>query len=243
MLLSKENFRKKIAIVLLMLYLTLDFSTLALRVQAKDLPQDVINRSNITSSENKDFVEGNALEISVFPDTTSFLTNIYPIDGNGNIFLPILGKVKVTTMNKNNFRNYLIENYMEYLKFPNIQVRPLIRVSVLGGVQRPGLYYVDPSLSFWHVLQIAGGTIDEDGIKKMKWERNKQAINDNLIPLLQSGQSLEQIGFKSGDQVWIPTPNKPTFWDKIGRFSTVVSLGLSVYTIYYFSQSGRRYSY
>ena len=92
---------------------------------------------------------------------------------------------------------------MQYFRIPNIQVQGLIRISVLGGFNTPGLFYVDPNESLWNVLRRAGGTIEGDDLVRMTWERDNEVIKQNLITLLESGKSLKQLGFKSGDQIWV----------------------------------------
>lgn len=243
MIMMNQALLRRLSIFVLVFYVVFDVGVFVGEVQAETPGQNSPQNIATPNYSRQDFVEGNAMEISVYPDTSSFLNNVYPIDGDGYVYLPILGKVKITQMDKSGLRDFLISKYTEFLKFPNIQVRPLIRASILGGVAKPGLYYVDPANSFWHIVQIAGGTIDEDGLKKMRWKRNNEDVSGNLIPILQSGKSLEQIGFRSGDQIWIPTPNKPGFLDKISKFSGIISVGVTIYTLYYFTRTGRRAYY
>jgi protein involved in polysaccharide export with SLBB domain len=184
------------------------------------------------------FRPGDAVQITVFPDTSNFLHNIFPIDGKGYIFLPIVGRVQISAMNETEFLNYLNQNYTQYLRGPNnIQARPMIRASLLGGFARPDLYYIDPNLSLWDLVKLGGGPLREDGLKEMRWERNRETVESNLIPLYQSSNSLSEIGFRSGDQIWTPTPDLPSFWDNF--VSYIVPLGtlaLTFYTVWYTTQ-------
>ncbi len=176
---------------------------------------------------------GDAIQILVYPDTSSFLHNVFRVDGEGNIFLPIVGKVRVTDMSEQEFIQFIKDNFSNYLKGPNLQVKHLIGVSLLGGFIRPGLYYVDQNLTLWQLLQMAGGTVHENGLKTMKWERNKKVINDDLVPYFQSGRSLQNLGMKSGDQIWTKTPGQPDIWQKSTQIVLpFVSVAVSVYTLY-----------
>lgn len=157
---------------------------------------------------NTGFVPGDGLRITVALDSTSFINGIYPIDGNGNIFLPVIGQYHVVSQNPQQFQDFLKKAYEQYLHYPEIQVTPLIRVGLLGGFNRSGMYYVEPHRSMWDLISMAGGTVHEKGLKKMHWERDRKVLNKNLIPYLESGKSLQSIGFKSGDQVWTPTNNR-----------------------------------
>ena len=158
----------------------------------------------LDSIPQEHFTAGDGLRIVVYPDSASFLNNIYPIDSDGNIFLPVAGKVKVTSMTVEQLIMFLQKNFQQYLRYPEIQVRPLIRVSMLGGFFRPGLYYVEPDRSIWDLVYLAGGTQNEDGLKELRWERDRRVVAGNLIPYIESGDAISAIGFRSGDQIWTP---------------------------------------
>jgi protein involved in polysaccharide export with SLBB domain len=156
---------------------------------------------------------GEAIRISAYPDTTSFVNGFYPVDGQGRVYLPIIGKMSISSMTENEFLDTLKKIYINYLRYPNLQIRHLIRVSLLGGFIRPGLYYIDPDFSLWDAVYISGGTTREDGLKRMRWERNRALVTEDIIPYYQSGQSLTSIGFKSGDQLWTPVEAKRKWWE------------------------------
>ena len=204
-------------------------------------PEPPQQRSNV-SITRQTFKAGDAVQISVYPDTSSFLHNVFPIDGDGYIFLPIVGKTRIINMTEQEFVAYINENFTQYLRTPVVQVRPLIRASLLGGFIRPNLYYVDPDQTLWDLIHRAGGTLNEDGLKKMKWSRDNKTIESNLIPYYQSSKSLSQIGFHSGDQIWTPSPSQRNFWDNVVRYVLpVATLGISIYTVYLTTQISARY--
>lgn len=175
------------------------------------------------------FTAGDGLRITVALDTASFLNGIYPIDANGNIYLPIIGRYHVVSQNPEDFQEFLRNAYEQYLHYPEIQVTPLIRVGLLGGFTRSGMYYVEPQSSMWDLISMAGGTVHEKGLKKMRWERNHKVLGKDMIPYLQSGKSLQAIGFKSGDQVWTPTNNRSFGEILVRDILPVATFFLSVY--------------
>ncbi|MBD3420951.1 MAG: hypothetical protein GF398_12600 [Chitinivibrionales bacterium] len=155
------------------------------------------------------FTDGDAIKITVFPDTTGFPNGIYSIDQRGCVYLPIIGLTPVAGMKVAEIESMLKDAWVDYMPHPNLQVRPLIRVSLLGGFYRPGLYYIDPRASLWDAVYLAGGTQREDGIAKLNWERSRLPVEADLVKLFQDGTSLEKAGFKSGDQIWVtPRPNR-----------------------------------
>jgi protein involved in polysaccharide export with SLBB domain len=189
------------------------------------------------------FNPGDAVQVSVYPDTTSFLHGVFPIDGTGNLFLPVRGKVNISNMSRSDLENYIKQNFTDYLRYPNVQVRPLIRASALGGFAKPGLYYIDPDLTLWNLVHKAGGTTKNEGLKKMKWRRDKDVISSNLLQFYESGQSLREIGFKSGDQIWTPLEEQKGFLELIDRVLPYISFATSMYityiTIAYIQRTGQ----
>jgi protein involved in polysaccharide export with SLBB domain len=159
------------------------------------------------------FSPGNALSITVYPDTASFLNGIYRIDDNGYTDLPIIGLVQVTSQEPAALEKLLAQKYIDYLARPNIQVRPLIRVALQGGFRNPGLFWADPRENLWSLVARGGGTLREDGIKKIHWERDSGIVSKKIVADFQSGLSLTALGFRSGDQLWVTSRPKQVFWD------------------------------
>ena len=177
-----NTFKSRLSIIILSFYIFFEFgihfNSLYAESGQNPPPQD---RTQL-SYRSQTFRPGDAVKISVYPDTSSFLNDIYNIDGNGNIFLPIRGKINVSNLSVIEFESYVKKNFAAYLRYPDVKVRPLIRVSLLGGFANPGLYYIDPDYTMWDLVHLAGGTLREDGLRKMKWERNRDIVEKNLIP-------------------------------------------------------------
>ena len=114
---------------------------------------------------------------------------------------------------------FLNSAYLQFLRYPTIQVQPLMRVSLLGGFVRPGLYYIPSSASLWDVVALAGGPQREDGMKKLAWERDGIVVNGSLLPIIQSGASLSTLGVRSGDLIRARQAPKRDGWE---IFTTVV---------------------
>ncbi len=177
------------------------------------------------------FRSGDAIKVQVFPDTMGFPNGVYFIDSRGYADLPVVGRIKVEGRGSKEITEYLKENWAEYLRYPNVQVRPVIRISLLGGFARPGFYCIDPHLSLWNAVHIAGGTVRSDGLKKMVWERGGKVISKDLVTILESGKSLYDVGFQTGDQLRVTAKPERGAWEVIRQdvFPTLTLL-LSVAT-------------
>ncbi|MBD3321046.1 MAG: hypothetical protein GF350_08140 [Chitinivibrionales bacterium] len=186
------------------------------------------------------FKPGDALRIMVYPDTGVFPNGIYLIDSKGCVDLPVIGMVPVSGRTETEVEEMLKEAYIDYLRHPNVQVRPLIRASCLGGFYEPGLFYIDPRASVWNLVQLAGGTQREDGVSKLKWERDGAIISKDLVPYYQSGESLRDIGFESGDQLRVSSLPVRRGWDiflqdvlpLLSFTATTITSSITTYLLY-----------
>ena len=103
---------------------------------------------------------------------------------------------------------------------------------MLGGFTRPGLYYVDINSSLWDAVLLAGGTTGAEGVSEMRWERNSDEETDDITPLFESGISLRSMGFKSGDQIWTPSPGDRTVWDTISDILPILTFSVAIFSLY-----------
>ncbi len=183
------------------------------------------------------FKPGDALEIITYPDTGAFPTGFYPIDGEGFVDFPIIGYIKVTNMSSDALAKLLAEKYVDFMRYPHMKVRPVIRIALNGGFYRPGLYWINPHASLWEAIQMAGGPQRPDGFKKLKWERNNEVFKQNLAPVIQEGKSLYQIGFTTGDQLTVIQQPQRTGWELfkteiLPMLTFSITTAVSIFTVY-----------
>ena len=82
----------------------------------------------------------------------------YLVDKNGEIDFPVLGKLKVVGISRNELAEMLKEKLSEYLKNPIVTIQFLnFKVTVLGEVRNPGSYKVNSErISILDALGMAG---------------------------------------------------------------------------------------
>ncbi|MFC5412567.1 polysaccharide biosynthesis/export family protein [Larkinella bovis] len=82
----------------------------------------------------------------------------YLVDQDGNIQLPLVGKIKVLGLTSAGAQEMLQEKLKQYLKEPTVAVRFLnFKVSVLGEVARPSMFSVpNEQMTVTEALSLAG---------------------------------------------------------------------------------------
>ena len=182
-------------------------------------------------SEEK-FAAGDAIKIQIWQlsdRSKSLIKNLngeYTIDGYGYIALPAIGLYKVAGKTPLDVSRELKEKYSDYFDQPFIMVRPLIRVVLLGQFIKPGAYRIDPKESLWRLIEMSGGPTNRCDLNKLTVIRNSKPVVTNLLKSFEKGYSLEEIGVKSGDQIYGPAKKSFSIRTVIEYTNFVVSFAL-----------------
>jgi polysaccharide export outer membrane protein len=110
---------------------------------------EVFNSANRYSSTTNSYGSGGAASVQPFG---------YLVDAEGNIELPLIGKVKVEGLRTQEAADTLRKKLLVYLKEPSVTIRNInFKISVLGEVNRPAIYNIpDEKISLPEVLSLAG---------------------------------------------------------------------------------------
>ena len=119
---------------------------LAINISGGDENTLKILNSSVITSTNKTYNSGTPI------------LNGYLVDNNGEINLPILGKLKVEGLNRNELIKILEEKLIPYLKNPIVYVQiQNYRVTILGEVKNPGTYSIpNEKISLLELIGISG---------------------------------------------------------------------------------------
>ncbi|MEJ7811813.1 MAG: polysaccharide biosynthesis/export family protein [Gemmatimonadaceae bacterium] len=150
------------------------------------------------------------------------LSGDYPVDETGSVVLPKLGPYKVTADSPASLKQKLVGAYQAYLQNPSIEVTLLRRITVLGAVQKPGLYPVDPTMTVADALALAGGPTPDGSPDKVELIRDGERITARL-----NGRTLiSDSPIRSGDQLRVP--QRGWFIRNIGLLSLALSTGVTL---------------
>lgn len=157
-----------------------------------------------------------SIQLWAYPEITppiQDVTNIkavgYPIDPNGNIYLPLVGQVRIAGKTLSETNRFLRSQFAKYLKHPDVIVRVLSyegrRYFVNGQVMRSGQYTLnDQPISIYTALGQAGGINTETGDNtNIQLIRNGQTYNLNTIALEKQGYSLHQLLIQPNDTIFV----------------------------------------
>lgn len=119
----------------------------------------------------------------------------YPIDSDGFVLLPLIGKIKVGGMTLRDFETLLVERLRTYVRQPQVIVGIAefrsAPVFFVGAFKAPGIYSLQGRRTLLEMLSANGG-LAANASKRLKLHRRKEYGN---VPLPRSTPSADGSGF------------------------------------------------
>lgn len=150
------------------------------------------------------------------------LSGEFPVDEDGAVVLPLLGKKQVGGMTGPRLRDELMEAYAVHLRNPSISIIPLRRLNILGEVGRPGIYQVDPTVSLAEAVALAGGATGAGDLDRIVIVREGKVMQKRVS----AQHTINAVDLRSGDQIIV---QQRSWFERNSTF--VISLLLSVTSI------------
>jgi len=135
----------------------------------------------------------------------------YPIDSDGNLYLPLVGKIHAAGNTVSELNKNLRAQFAHYLKTPDVVVRVLSyegkRYFVNGQVMKSGQYTLnDQPISIYTALGMAGGVNTETGDNtSIQLIRNGKTFDLNAVSLEKQGYSLHKLLIQPNDTIYVNT--------------------------------------
>ncbi|MBT29744.1 MAG: polysaccharide transporter [Thalassobius sp.] len=151
-------------------------------VQSNDvLAIDIVSPADPAASEifNR---ESNNVQGGMQPAATFYMKG-YSVDADGNITLPLIGKLKVSGSTIEDITYRVQEVLKNYLKNATVTVKLVsFKVTVLGDVKSPGTYYVfNNQANIFEALGMAGDLIDSADRTRIKLIRQNSKGSEVVL--------------------------------------------------------------
>lgn len=178
-------------------------------------------------------VPGDTVQIR-YMDRGQEIMNVYKVNPQGEVVLPLTGAVKIAQLNRGQARGLLNERMQEYIRSPQltIDINTAGKYIVLGAAG-PGMFKLEPDLHIMEALFKAGydeGRANMGSVLLMRGSREKPTIIKlNLKKLIKRGDRTDDIALKPDDIIYVPETllyNVDNLKDKIlGYITDYYTLG------------------
>jgi len=200
------------------------------------------NLSNLVRSSNRmnyRITPSDVLSIVLvdYPDINAAGASGYPVDQQGFIQFPLIGRIQASGLSVPQFTANLSSRLQRYLKYADPQVKVAEyrgnKFFIDGEVNKPGQFNIaDEPVSLYSAISMAGGTTREGNSNSIVLRRNGTDYRMGLQSLQQAGLSANQIYVQDGDSIRVSSEdiNKVYVLGEFGKVAPVpiIDQGLSL---------------
>jgi|HubBroStandDraft_6_1064221.scaffolds.fasta_scaffold159342_1 polysaccharide export outer membrane protein len=180
--------------------------------QLKQSPEKKLQSFEPAADEEYQLGAGDEISLD-FPGRPE-LSRKYIIGPDGRITLPIAGPMTVSNLTRAGAAKAIVDalssDYTNLTVTVNIDKYGSNRVTVLGNVQHPGVFYFDNTPTLLDAVSRGGlqsTPSNKDGLpdRVMIYRGNDQVLEVDLRTLLRSGSAMADIRLRRNDIVFIPS--------------------------------------
>lgn len=150
--------------------------------------------------EEGDFRMGDRVFVTIQSD--KIVTDTFTVLTGQGLTLPDMDTVQLHGVLRSELQQTLQNHVSKYIRTPNVKAEALLRVGVLGAVNRPGYYSVRADLPVGDLPMVATGLAGDADLKKVQILRDGKEYwpRDDVRRAMASGQSVDLMGLKGGDE-------------------------------------------
>ena len=146
---------------------------------------------------------GDGVRINFYNISGEDISGDYYIQKNGMLQLPYVGQISTNDRPVDSLKKEIRSRYDRLYKGVELILLPIFRISVLGEVQNPGVYYVTGVEKLLDVIALAGGETADSDMSEVYVERKDQEFVFDVEKLIQGGNPEKDFYLQSGDRVYV----------------------------------------
>lgn len=140
---------------------------------------------------------GDAIKVTVPMEKE--LSGTFNVDETSTVTIPMIGRAAVGGKPWSEVSATLLAALRRELREPGISLTPLRRVVVLGAVNKPGTFLVEPTVTLTGAIALASGVTPEGDLRRIRLVRNGSVLN----VVAPNGREIDDIPLQSGDQLFV----------------------------------------
>ena len=148
-----------------------------------------------------DFQPGD--RIAVVLDGAVKVNDTLVVRGTRTISIPDIPEISLAGVLRSELQNYLSTQLGRYIRDPQVQTRPLLRLGISGAVTRPGFYSVPADALLSDLVMAAGGPTAVVSYKHSAIRRGGEQLWDgkSVEVALSDGLTADGLLLRSGDEL------------------------------------------
>jgi protein involved in polysaccharide export with SLBB domain len=150
-----------------------------------------------------DFDVGDRILLTVRGDSMS--NDTVTVRAGRIIRLTNLPDISLQGVLRSELAQYLTTQLERYIKRPEIQTTSLVRVAVMGAVNKPGFYQLPADIALADAIMIAGGPNTNADVDRTTVKRGNDLVYSSVMlgQEVAKGATLDQLNIRPGDEIRI----------------------------------------
>lgn len=146
---------------------------------------------------NRPLVPGDRVLVRIWAD--SVLADSARVDASGAVVAPVVGRIPVSGLPADAAVDSLRRTYARVFRSSGVDLVPLRRTVVSGEVRRPGVYFLETSVTIREAVAIAGGLTELAAADRVSVSRGEARIAMRNW----DARTDAQATIHSGDVIWV----------------------------------------
>jgi hypothetical protein len=178
-----------------------------------------------------DFQIGDQIQLTVFGETDA--TGLQTVGPGRVLSVKGLPDIPLRGVLRSEVEPYLAEQIGRYVRDAQVKARAMIRLSIMGGVLKPGFYQLDADMMLSDAVMSAGGILAGAEFKRSVIRRGEERLleKDEFATALSDGRSLDQLNLRAGDAIEVGMKPVRDTHTTISTIAIIPGLILSLYGI------------
>lgn len=184
----------------------------------------------VLCSVSQVFAKGDQLKVILVAESDESRENLYTIQSDGTIILPVVGRIRVEGLTIEQAQNEISRYLRDIYRDPTVYVIPVWNITILGEVKSPGVYDVEGSITASRLLALSGGPAQRADLVRAALYRDGNEIHLNLKECLAMSGTEKDVELKSGDVIYVPKVWWPS-WTEWGTIMTTMTFMITLYKL------------
>jgi protein involved in polysaccharide export with SLBB domain len=135
-----------------------------------------------------------------------------------------VGEIPLSGVLRSELQAHMSTQLARFIKDVRVRATPLVRLSILGPVTKPGFFYMPPDIPLGDAVMRAGGPGANADLNKSVIRRNTEELYDsrNTRTAMNEGLTLDQLSLRDGDSIEVGEKTGSN-WSKIVSIVGVAS--------------------
>jgi hypothetical protein len=175
-----------------------------------------------------DFQPGDRVALQIEGNVT--LDDTVAVGAGSKINLKDIGDIALGGVLRSELQDYMSKQISRYIRDVRVRATPLVRLSVLGPVGKPGFYFMPSDIPITEVIMRAGGPAGTADLPKTVIRRGLEELYDsrNTQTALNEGRTIDQLSLRDGDSIEVGEKTGRSWQQIAGLLSVATSLLIAI---------------